>query len=185
MHTRLTSRIIGPFVLVAIGLLAGCEGVPSDVHIDGTIDYAGCEDGLPWDPPFATYQQTNNGDGLIRFQSTPGAVRDDDSFVMVIHDAQALSGRLGEALSVVPSGEDGDVQATLALNTSCPSMRSIPTTTRGTVTFSRFSGAFETMIVGEFELELFDARDGTVISADLSGEFNFEVSRYQPYQTFN
>lgn len=168
------------FFLLLFGMIS-CADRDAEILIDGDLTYPECGSVLPWEPPFATFVEDTFGAGLIRFQSAPGSVQ--DHLVIALPSVSEIRDSRGEELPI--SKDDPDqIHLSFDFRYSCQNS-TISTASEGWIRFDKFNGEVGTVIAGAFELQVFDVRSDEQLAEAVSGEFEFTVRRFRPYQPFN
>ncbi len=165
----------------------GCHDLDNETVITGELPVWGeCEAELmPWDVRFAAMNELPDGSTLLRFQTTGGALDQDDYLYLLFGADVVLT--VGVPVDVAqPTDTASGSLATgvIAFNESCPEERGRSGVLVGTVTFDRVDLRGEE-IAGRFDVQVVDGRDASVVYSDsLRGEFRFGYQDYPPFRLF-
>lgn len=180
------ARLLLASLALSGSLLAGCNPLHTTVEVTGSLVYGSCGEVLPWSPPFATWTDTGNADGMLRIQSFAGpASSADDVITFIIEDPQALHGTLGQPVEVGDRYYAGTrASGSITLPVRCPDDKTLAVQLHGDLIFDELSPKTSGRIVGHFDGVAIDARSGNTLSPSLQIQFDFPRRFQTPWQTF-
>ena len=167
-------------------VLAGCRDIDDEATLTGALTWHTCDATLtPWSPGFMALNRLGDS-AVLRFQSTGGALDQDDYLYVQFPDASALvpGAQLVVELPSVDLATPTPVGA-LAFNERCPDHRGLSATLTGTLTFDRVGLDRGDEVSGSFEFRVVDGRDATIVyGSALQGTFRLEVRDTPPFTLF-
>lgn len=180
------NRVSSYFTVSVFALLSACTTLHTDVEVSGSLIYGECGEVLPWNPPFATWTDTQGADGMLRIQSAPGpASSADDVLSFIITDPIALYDTTGQAIEVGDRYHAGTrASGSIAFPVRCPNDKTLAVQLHGDLIFEELAKKTGGRIVGHFDGQAIDGRTGAILSDDLMIHFDFPRRFQTPWQTF-
>ncbi len=174
-----------PLVTSVVG---ACAPAQVDVTVTGDLTWADCRSGAwTWEPTFAALNLIDDGSAILRFQSGPGGLDQDDYLTFLIRDYATLTADgFPVEIEVVPVSPDVFQAATasLALTESCPSARDLPVEVTGTLRLDTVDTGRQGQVTGTFVIAVTETLPPRrVLSAALNGSFRFDFRDDPPYST--
>lgn len=176
------------FLMAASACTVTCAPAAVDVTIRGDLAWGDCRGGAwLWTPSFAALNLLDDGSALLRFQSGPGGLDQDDYLTFLIRDYSTLA-RDGFPLEVEVVQASPDVlraaTANMALTASCPLVRDLPVTITGTLRFDEVDQGRRGQVAGTFVVEVTATQPPQQrVSSALNGSFRFDFRDDPPYST--
>ncbi|MBU0553655.1 hypothetical protein KKF91_04335 [Myxococcota bacterium] len=155
------------------------EGKPRRYECDPSGDPGSCA-AFSLDPDFFSLELSEER-AVIRLQRGGRPFGEVDGFLLEIRDIRALRGQLQRPLLL---GPEENIRGALGLFEACPDSTQ-NFTLRGEVRFERFGLSRGDRVKGSLLwIEVRDGRDASQALGQLRGDFDFEILRGPPFETF-